>query len=62
MATPLRQVMEKVSRVRGARVHWLSGQAQETLVSVEFTALPLPEALERILGETNFLFFYTAPG
>lgn len=61
-ATPLRQVMEEVSRVSGARVRWLRGQAEERLVSANFTALPLPEALRRILGETNFLFFYTSVG
>ncbi len=61
IATPLRQVMEEVSRLSGARVRWLSSQAAEKPVSVGFTALPLPEALRRILGETNFLLFY-APG
>ena len=61
IATPLRQVMEEVSRLSGARVRWLSSQAAEKPVSVGFAALPLPEALRRILGETNFLLFY-APG
>ena len=60
--TPLRQVMEEVSRVSGARIRWLRGQAEERLVSAEFTALPLPEALRRILGETDFLLFYTSVG
>jgi hypothetical protein len=60
VATPLRQVMEEMSRVSGARVRWLGDHAEEKLVSVEFTALPLPEALRRILREMNFLLFYTS--
>jgi len=62
VAAPLRQVIEEVSRRSGAQVRWLGSQAEERLVSVEFTALPLPEALGRILGETNFLLFYTPTG
>jgi hypothetical protein len=62
VATPLRQVMEEMSRLSGARVRWVSGQAKEKPVSVEFTALPLPEALRRILREMNFLLFYTSTG
>jgi len=59
-ATPLRQVMEEMSRVSGVRVRWFSDHAEEKPVSVEFTALPLPEALRRILKEMNFLLFYTS--
>jgi hypothetical protein len=62
VAAPLRQVMEEVSRRSGAQVRWLGNQAEERLVSAEFTALPLPEALGRILGETNFLLFYASAG
>ena len=62
VAAPLRQVMEEVSRLSGARVRWLDRQAEEKPVSVGFTALPLPEALRRILKETNFLLFYTSEG
>jgi hypothetical protein len=62
VAAPLRQVIEEVSRRSGAQVRWLGHQAEERLISVEFTALPLPEALGRILGRTNFLLFYTAVG
>ena len=62
VAAPLRQVMEEVSRLSGARVRWLGRQTEEKPVSVGFTALPLPEALRRILGETNFLLFYTSVG
>jgi hypothetical protein len=60
-AAPLHQVMEEVSRLSGAQVRWLSSQ-EEKLVSVEFHALPFPEALRRILGETNFLLFYVSEG
>lgn len=62
VATPLQQVMEELSRVSGARFRWLNGQAEEKPVSVEFTALPMPEALRRIFGEINFLLFYTGTG
>ncbi len=62
VATPLRQVMEELSRVSGAQVRWLNGQAAEKSVSVEFTALLMPEALRRIFGEINFLLFYTGAG
>ena len=62
VATPFRQVMEEMSRVSGARIRWLGDHAEEKLVSVEFTALPLPEALRRILREMNFLLFYTSTG
>jgi hypothetical protein len=54
--------MEEVSRMSGVQVRWLSGQPEEKRVSVEFTALPLPEALERILVGTNFLLFYASVG
>jgi hypothetical protein len=60
VAAPLSQVLEEVSRLSGARVRWLNSEAEEKPVSVEFTALPLPEALRWILGEINFLLFYTS--
>ncbi len=56
---PLRQVMAEVSRLSGAQVRWLSPDGEE-LVSAKFTALPLAEALRRILGEKNFLLFYSS--
>lgn len=62
VATPLRQVMEELTKLSGARVRWLNGQAEERPVSVEFMALPVPEALRRIFGEINFLLFYTGAG
>ncbi len=51
--------MAEISRLSGARIRWLNGQAEEKPVSVEFTALPTPEALRRILGERSFLLFFT---
>lgn len=58
-AAPLQQVLAEISRVSGSRVLWL-GQSEETLVSVEFPRLPLSEGMKRILGERNFLLFYTS--
>jgi hypothetical protein len=60
-AAPLRQVMGEISRLSGAQVRWLS-QEGEDLTSVEFTALPVTDALRRLLGGRNFLLFYTATG
>ena len=60
-AVPLRRVMAEVSRLSGAQVLWLRGVREEP-VSVEFTALPLTEALQRLLGGNNFLLFYTSVG
>jgi len=59
-AVPLQQVMEEVSRLSGAQIRWLSQDGEEP-VSAEFPALPFSEALRRILGERNFLLFYTSP-
>src|SRR5262245_60152450 len=53
IAIPLRQVMEEIGRLSGARVWWMS-QGGEEPVSVAFLALPLSEALRRILGQKNF--------
>jgi hypothetical protein len=57
-ATPLEQVMQEVSRLSGAQVVWLPGVERELPVAVEFTALPLAEALRRILNGKNFMLFY----
>jgi len=56
---PLRQVLEEVARQSGARVYWVK-QSEDRAVSAAFTALPVPEALRRLLGEGNFLLFYTS--
>lgn len=60
MSASLRQVMEEVSKLSGAQVHWLSHEDQDTRVSVEFADLPLSEALRRILGDKNFAFSFTS--
>jgi len=52
--------MEEISRLSGAQVRWLDAEVREQAVSVEFTALPLTEALRRILRTTNFLLVSTS--
>ena len=61
-ATPLKKVLEDISKLSGARLRWLGGVAEERPVSVGVTALPLAEALRQILGESNFLLFYASGG
>jgi hypothetical protein len=53
-------MMEEISRLSGAQVRWLDAEVREQAVSVEFMALPLPEALRRILRTTNFLLVSTS--
>jgi hypothetical protein len=53
--------MEEVSRLSGARVLWLN-QDRGNPVTVEFPALPFAEALRRIVGEKNFMLFYSSVG
>jgi hypothetical protein len=48
-----------MSRLSGARVIWL-GQPDHRQVSVTFTALPVAEAIERVLGANNFLLVYAS--
>ena len=59
--TPLRQVLEEFSKLSGTRVRWLTSIRDEP-VSIAFTYLPFSEALRRILGDKNFLLFYTSTG
>jgi len=58
-ATPLPQVLSEMSRLSGARVVWL-GQPDHRQVSVTFTALPVAEAIPRVLGGNNFLLVYAS--
>jgi hypothetical protein len=58
-ATPLPQVLSEMSRLSGAKVVWL-GQPDHRQVSVTFTALPVAEAIERVLGANNFLLVYAS--
>jgi hypothetical protein len=55
----LREVMEEISRVSGVQIRWLDAEGEEP-VSVSFVALPLSEAIQRLLGERNFLLFYSS--
>ena len=58
-AVPLGQVMAEVSRLSGVQVVWVDDTSRLRPVSVGFTNLPLLRALDRLLGETNFMLFYT---
>jgi hypothetical protein len=58
--TPLRQVMEELSRLSGTQVLWLNDIAREEPVSVEFNDLLLSEGLSRILAGKNFMLFYSS--
>jgi hypothetical protein len=55
---PLRQVMEEIGRLSGAQVRWMDAEVGEQMVSIEFTALPLSEAVRRILSARNYLLWY----
>jgi len=57
--TPLRQVIEEIGRLSGARVRWLGPVAEEP-VTVAFTNTSLSRALRLILGERNFLLLYAS--
>ena len=59
--TPLREVLEEVSRLNHTPIIWLSSESQEERVSLEFADLPLREGLERILQRQNFVLFYESP-
>ena len=58
-AASLQNVLDEISRLSGARIVWL-GQRDERQVSVDFTALPFIEALQRLLGPNNFLLMYAS--
>src|SRR5262245_32903898 len=56
---PLPRVMSELSRLSGAKIVWLV-QRDNRPVSVDFTKLPLAEALPRLLGPNNFLLMYAS--
>ena len=58
-ATPLPEVLREVSLLSGAKIVWL-GQPDARQVSVTFTALPVAEAIPRVLGGHNFLLIYAS--
>ena len=55
------RILSEIGRRSGVEIVWLNHAMADT-VSVEFTALPVAEALERILRGKNFLLFYTIQG
>ena len=57
-AVSLDQVMTEVSRLSGVQVVWVDDTTRDKPVSVGFTDLPLLRALDRLLGDTNFVLFY----
>jgi hypothetical protein len=53
---PLSEVIEEIGRQTGAEIR---GQLRESReVSADFEAVPLPEALHRLLGSQNFALVY----
>lgn len=56
---PLPQVLDTLSRLSGTRIVWL-GQPDPRQVSVTFSALPIAEAISKILGANNFLLVYAS--
>lgn len=58
-AAPLRQVMQEIGNLSGAEIIWLQQDGAGT-VSVNFKDVPFTRALRLILGEKNFLLFYSS--
>src|SRR5437667_5629079 len=58
--TPLSEVLDEVARQSGAEVHGALRAPRE--VTAEFDAVPLPEALHRLLGDQNFALVYGTGG
>jgi hypothetical protein len=57
---PVNEVLDEISHQSGAEIH---GQlAGARAVSADFDAVPLPEALHRLLGEENFALVYGDKG
>src|SRR5437773_5252449 len=53
---PLEEVMADLGQASGADVYWTVGQSRD--VSAEFDDVPLVEALQRLLGDQNFVLQY----
>lgn len=58
-AAPLRQVMEEIGNLSGAEIVWLQRNIGG-MVSADFSDVPLTRALRLLLGEKNFLLFYSS--
>ena len=57
---PLSEVLDEVARQSGAEVHGELRAPHD--VTAEFEAVPLPEALHRLLGDQNFALVYGTGG
>lgn len=53
---PIVEVLEEIGRQTGAEIRGQVAEARE--VSADFDAVPLPEALRRLLGAQNFALVY----
>ena len=60
-AAPLRQVMEEIGNLSGAEIVWLQRNIGG-MVTADFSDVPLTRALRLLLGEKNFLLFYSSEG
>jgi hypothetical protein len=58
-AVPLKRVMQEIGSLSGAEIIWLQPDGAGP-VSVDFSNVPLARALRLILGEKNFLLFYSS--
>ncbi len=58
--TPLADVIDELGRQSGAAIHGHVRKPRE--LSLLFADVPLPDALERVLGEQNFTLRYGAGG
>jgi hypothetical protein len=59
--TSLQEVIAAIGQVSGVQIRWLDAGGEES-VSVHFVALPLSEAISRLLSGRNFLLFYSSTG
>ena len=59
---PLDEVMRRIGELANFKVILLEDFIKPPLVSVSFDNTPVKEAVERLLGKTNRVIFYTAAG
>jgi hypothetical protein len=58
VGVPLRRVLEEFGRLGGTHIRWLNSDGTAPL-SITFSEVPVSVAIQRILGENNFLLFYS---
>lgn len=58
VGVPLRHVLEEFGRLSGTHIRWLNADGSPPL-SMTFSEVPVSLAIQRILGENNFLLFYS---